>query len=235
MRATPPTCRRSRAPTISVPRTCRSRRSAAASILYVTTTTTNEVYALDLKNQTISVFADRNTIDLATGLAGRAAALASPDNLAIDHDGNIYIVEDRNGGVDDDIWFAEGPEQGRRPERSRRRHRRGGRRTARSGRSSPASTSIPPTSAGPGSTSSIRTAATTGRSKSRSRSGRMGRHALGGSVGGVPKFLQRCIAAEIAPLQTACSLSTCTWVYHGVEGDLRRSDDAEDQRHCLRS
>ena len=34
------------------------------------------------------------------------AALASPDNLAIDHDGNIYIVEDRNGGVDDDIWFA---------------------------------------------------------------------------------------------------------------------------------
>ena len=32
--------------------------------------------------------------------------MASPDNLAIDHDGNIYIVEDRNGGVDDDIWFA---------------------------------------------------------------------------------------------------------------------------------
>ena len=34
------------------------------------------------------------------------AGLTSPDNLAIDHDGNIYIVEDRNGGVDDDIWFA---------------------------------------------------------------------------------------------------------------------------------
>ncbi len=33
-------------------------------------------------------------------------ALASPDNLAIDHDGNIYIIEDRNGGVDNDIWFA---------------------------------------------------------------------------------------------------------------------------------
>ena len=28
------------------------------------------------------------------------------DNLAIDLDGNIYIVEDRAGGVDDDIWFA---------------------------------------------------------------------------------------------------------------------------------
>ena len=34
------------------------------------------------------------------------AALANPDNLAIDHEGNIYIIEDRNGGVDDDIWFA---------------------------------------------------------------------------------------------------------------------------------
>jgi secreted PhoX family phosphatase len=31
---------------------------------------------------------------------------ASPDNLSVDHDGNIYIVEDRSGGVDDDIWFA---------------------------------------------------------------------------------------------------------------------------------
>lgn len=73
--------------------------------LYVTTTSTNEVYVLNLKKQTISVFAGRNTIDLATGLAV-GSALASPDNLAIDHEGNIYIVEDRNGGVDDDIWFA---------------------------------------------------------------------------------------------------------------------------------
>ena len=48
---------------------------------------------------------NRNTIDLATGLPV-GSALASPDNLAIDHDGNIYIIEDRNGGVDNDIWFA---------------------------------------------------------------------------------------------------------------------------------
>jgi secreted PhoX family phosphatase len=73
--------------------------------LYVTTTTTNEVYRLDLKNNTISVFVNRNTIDLATGLAV-GSALASPDNLAVDHDGNIYIIEDRNGGSDDDIWLA---------------------------------------------------------------------------------------------------------------------------------
>lgn len=73
--------------------------------LYVATTTTNEVYRIDLKRKSISIFASRNTIDLATGLAV-GGALASPDNLAIDHEGNIYIVEDRAGGVDDDIWFA---------------------------------------------------------------------------------------------------------------------------------
>ena len=73
--------------------------------LYVTTTTTHETYRLDLGENTISAFADRNTSDLATG-APAGEALANPDNLAIDHDGNIYIVEDRAGAVDDDIWFA---------------------------------------------------------------------------------------------------------------------------------
>ena len=51
------------------------------------------------------MFADRNTIDLATG-AAVGEALTSPDNLAVDHAGNMYIIEDRGGGVDDDIWFA---------------------------------------------------------------------------------------------------------------------------------
>jgi secreted PhoX family phosphatase len=73
--------------------------------LYVATTTTNEAYVIDLKNSRISVFASQSTIDLATGLPV-GTALRSPDNLAIDHEGNIYIIEDRNGGVDDDIWFA---------------------------------------------------------------------------------------------------------------------------------
>jgi len=76
-----------------------------ADYLYVTTTTTNETYRLDLKNNVITVFADRNTIDLATNaLVG--SALTSPDSLAMDLDGNIYIIEDRNGGPDDDIWLA---------------------------------------------------------------------------------------------------------------------------------
>ena len=73
--------------------------------LYVTTTSTNETYVLNLGQQTISVFANRSTIDLATG-AAVGSAFASPDNLAVDHEGNIYIIEDRNGGVDNDIWFA---------------------------------------------------------------------------------------------------------------------------------
>ena len=74
--------------------------------LYVTTTTTNEVYVLNLEADTISVFANIGTIDLATGAAAGSGAFTNPDNLAIDHDGNIYIIEDRGGGVDNDIWFA---------------------------------------------------------------------------------------------------------------------------------
>jgi uncharacterized protein len=76
-----------------------------AERMYMATTTTNEVYMLDLATQNISVFANQSTIDLATGLAV-GAGLRSPDNLAMDAAGNIYIVEDRNGGVDNDIWFA---------------------------------------------------------------------------------------------------------------------------------
>jgi secreted PhoX family phosphatase len=78
---------------------------AGRQYLYMTTTSTHEVYRLDLANQSITVFANRLTIDLATG-AAVGSALNSPDNLAIDHDGNIYIIEDRAGGTDDDIWLA---------------------------------------------------------------------------------------------------------------------------------
>ncbi len=76
-----------------------------AQRLYMNTTTTHETYVLDLAAQEISVFADRGTTDLATGQAV-GDGLTNPDNLAVDHDGNVYIVEDRPGGQDDDIWFA---------------------------------------------------------------------------------------------------------------------------------
>lgn len=74
-------------------------------VMYVATTTTNEVYAFNLTTNTASVFANQNTIDLSTGLPV-GSGLLSPDNLAVDADGNIYIIEDRNGGVDNDVWFA---------------------------------------------------------------------------------------------------------------------------------
>src|SRR5262245_47560286 len=73
--------------------------------LYANTTTTNQTYVIDLTNSTVSLFADRSTIDLATG-APVGSQFTEPDNLAVDKDNNIYIVEDRGGGVDDDIWFA---------------------------------------------------------------------------------------------------------------------------------
>ena len=73
--------------------------------LYFADTGTATVYRIDLRRQTISVFANQSTIDLATGLPVGAAFL-SPDNLGLDQEGNLYIVEDRSGGVDDDIWFA---------------------------------------------------------------------------------------------------------------------------------
>jgi len=74
--------------------------------LFVATTGTNEVYVSNLTTGVMSVFADANTIDLATGLAVGSGAFTSPDNIAYDGEGNIYIIEDRNGGVDNDIWFA---------------------------------------------------------------------------------------------------------------------------------
>jgi uncharacterized protein len=68
-------------------------------------TGTGHVYMQNLTDNALSLFADSNTIDLATGLAV-GAAFQNPDNIAVDQENNIYIVEDRNGSTDDDIWMA---------------------------------------------------------------------------------------------------------------------------------
>ena len=80
--------------------------------LYFTTTDsgsfnggTSRVYNLDLATGEVKLFIDTNTIDLATGLKV-SAGLKNADNLAIDADGNMYVIEDRNGGSDNDVWFA---------------------------------------------------------------------------------------------------------------------------------
>jgi uncharacterized protein len=75
--------------------------------IYVPTTDAQQVFSINLNNDgttSMNVFVDRNTINAATGLAV-GNALTSPDNVAIDSQGNIYIIEDQPGGQAD-IWFA---------------------------------------------------------------------------------------------------------------------------------
>ena len=79
-------------------------RKNGRQTLFVATTTNHKVFSIDLASGRVKLFASRDTPDMATGRpAGRA--FANPDNLAIDADGNLYIVEDQPGGIGD-IWFA---------------------------------------------------------------------------------------------------------------------------------
>ena len=76
-------------------------------VLYFTATSENAVYTITLLNKTtadVKVFCDRNTVDIATGFPV-GSAFASPDNLAIDADGKIYVVEDQPPNSAD-IWQA---------------------------------------------------------------------------------------------------------------------------------
>jgi hypothetical protein len=73
-------------------------------MLFVATTTNHKVFSIDLTSDTVKLFASRDTMDMATG-APAGTPFTSPDNLAIDADGNIYIVEDQPGGIED-VWFA---------------------------------------------------------------------------------------------------------------------------------
>lgn len=62
------------------------------------------VYSLNLDTSSVKLFADNNSIDMATGQKA-GTAWSNPDNLAIDAAGNIYVIEDQDGGKAD-IWFA---------------------------------------------------------------------------------------------------------------------------------
>lgn len=72
--------------------------------LYVATTTNSKVFSIDLRRNIVKLFVSKATIDMATGYEA-SPDFQSPDNLAIDADGNIYIVEDQPGGFED-TWFA---------------------------------------------------------------------------------------------------------------------------------
>lgn len=73
-------------------------------MLFVATTTNHKVFSIDLRNDVVKLFVSRETMDMATG-APVGTQFTSPDNLAIDADGNMYIVEDQPGGVED-TWFV---------------------------------------------------------------------------------------------------------------------------------
>ena len=80
--------------------------------IYFGTTDTNQVWSLNVSDAaapTIGIFFDQSTIDAATGLAV-GDAFMKPDNIAIDANGNIYVVEDigdiQAGQPGFDIWFA---------------------------------------------------------------------------------------------------------------------------------
>ena len=73
-------------------------------MLFVATTTNHKVFSIELATDTVKLFASRDTLDMATG-APVGTQFTSPDNLAIDADGNMYIVEDQDGGKQDS-WFA---------------------------------------------------------------------------------------------------------------------------------
>lgn len=75
--------------------------------LFVATTTTDEVYSINLATNEVKLFASTATLSTLTGTAigGGSTGFNDPDNLAIDADGNIYIVEDQPGG-NADIYLA---------------------------------------------------------------------------------------------------------------------------------
>ena len=65
----------------------------------------SRVYTLNLTTNQVRLFADSHTTDLATG-SEVGGGFRNMDNIARDAEGNMYFIEDRNGGDDDDIWFA---------------------------------------------------------------------------------------------------------------------------------
>lgn len=75
-----------------------------SEVLIVAMTTTDNMHTINLSTNEVKVFADRNTIDAATGLAV-GSVFNNLDNVAVDAAGNIYGIEDESGGRAN-IWMA---------------------------------------------------------------------------------------------------------------------------------
>lgn len=85
-------------------------------VMYVATTSEQAVYSIELNPNADADFSDAHVRQFVKGgvtvnssgnvVPGGAQAtygLGSPDNLAIDEDGNVFVIEDQNPG---DIWMA---------------------------------------------------------------------------------------------------------------------------------
>lgn len=84
--------------------------SSGHEVLYVATTSEKAVYAIKMESTHqvyVSVFASEDSTPKNVGFPATSAVLNSPDNLAQDALGNIYVVEDapNRSDVGGDIWF----------------------------------------------------------------------------------------------------------------------------------
>jgi hypothetical protein len=79
-------------------------------VLYFTATSENAIYSVEIHSNTeahVRLAASEDTTAKNLGFAATTATLNSPDNLAQDALGNIYVIEDAPNGEDvgGDIWF----------------------------------------------------------------------------------------------------------------------------------
>ena len=79
-------------------------------VLYFTATSESSVYSVEMlnkKNAVVRLFASESDTPKNVGFPATTGVINSPDNLAQDAFGNIYIIEDapNSGDVGGDIWF----------------------------------------------------------------------------------------------------------------------------------
>ncbi|MDQ8201870.1 alkaline phosphatase PhoX [Pelagicoccus sp. SDUM812003] len=87
-----------------------SRLANGNEVLYIAVTSEKKVYSFEILSDSkvkVGVLASADTLKN-VGYAGTTGELNSPDNLAQDAIGNIYIIEDapNNSDIGGDIWFA---------------------------------------------------------------------------------------------------------------------------------
>ena len=80
-------------------------------VLYVAATSENTIYSIEMVNRSkaiVRVFANETDTPKNLGFPATTGVINSPDNLAQDAFGNIYIIEDapNSSDVGGDIWFV---------------------------------------------------------------------------------------------------------------------------------